>query len=109
MPVVIGGEKAHLNRQSGELGIAYHWINGEPAMCLYPLKKRIATAGSYIIDVICDGLPDLVAMPPEPADVVEQAVKENVGELSMVLDGRTVAETVITDLDAAELAGANIQ
>lgn len=150
MGVVIGGEKAWLKRQSGDIGIAYHWINEEPAMCLFPVRKRIATAGSYIIclsaafqyahsnghpnleymipaateaaetmgfsrqdtfiiksiiDVICDGLPDLVSMPPEPPSMVDRAVQEVCGEMSLKVDGTTITEREVTALDADELRG----
>lgn len=151
MSVVIGGEKAWRKRQLGDLGIAYHWINDEPAMCLFPIRKRIADAGAYIIclsaahqyvhsdghpdldymipaavdaavtmgfdrndqfivrriiDAICDGMPDLVDMPPQPEDLVEKAVKETVGELSIQLDGKQIVEQEVSALDAAEMTGA---
>jgi hypothetical protein len=150
MGVVIGGEKAWKVRRLGDLGIAYHWINGEPAMCLFPIRKRIATAGSFvipiessfkyvhsnghpnieyfkfaaaeaaetmgfsredkfikrkIIDAIADGMSDLIEMPPEPPDMVSKAVQENVGEMSMIMDGEVIAEKELTALDANELSG----
>jgi hypothetical protein len=150
MPVVIGGEKAWLNRVSGDIGIAYHWINDEPAMCLFPVRKRISTAGAFIIcmsaaykyvnpnghpnlnymvtaaadaadtmgfsskdtfiirkiiDVIADGMGDLLAMPPEPKDLIEKAVRENVGEMTLTCDGEKIAERELTALDADELKG----
>jgi len=149
MGVCIGGDKAWRVYRQGDVGIAYHWINGEPAMCLFPVHRAIANAGAYvipiesafqyvhsdghpnidkfkqagadaarvmgfdptdkfirrrIIDAIADGMPDLIAMPPEPEDAVEKAVKEVVGEATIKEGGRVIAEKEITTLDQQELA-----
>jgi len=44
MGFIFGGPTAWKVRKKGDLVIAYHWINGEPAMCLYPLRKRLGSA-----------------------------------------------------------------
>lgn len=149
MGVAIGGEKAWKVYKSGDVGVAFHWINEEPAMCLFPLHRTMVNAGSYVIclsaafnyvnsnghpnleymvpaaieaaktmgfnasdsfvlkrivDAICDGMPDLVEMPPEPENLVDEAVRqETVGELTMKLDGKTIAEKEVSALDAAEM------
>ena len=36
MGIVIGGEKAWRKYKKGDIAVAYHWINGEPAMVLFP-------------------------------------------------------------------------
>ena len=51
-----------------------------------------------IIDVILDGLPDLVAMPPQrPIDTPKAPT---VGEMAIKLDGQTIAEFEVPDLPA---------
>lgn len=149
MSFKVGGEKAWLVRFLGDIGIAYHWLDNEPAMFLFPCKKEgqvsvfvipLPSAYNYvksngdpdldylnptalkaavhmgfmrtdryvirsIIDAICDGMPDLVSMPPEPKDHVEQAVQNNVGEMSLTIDGETIAQKEIPDLPANEFSG----
>ena len=150
MPV-FGGEKAWLTRRTGDIGTAYHWVNGEPAMCLFPANRPASSAGVYVIpleaaynyvgsdghpdagymigaartaaavmgfsqqdrfiqrkivDVIADGIGDLIAMPPEPPDQVEQAVQQEMaGELTIKVDGEVVAEREVPALSEAELDG----
>ena len=60
-------------------------------------------AARKIAEVIVDSLPDLVAMPPEPTglNAQEQAA---VGELSIKLDGQTIAEREVTAPTMDELA-----
>jgi hypothetical protein len=41
MGIVVGGEKAWKVRTQGDLVVAYHWINREPAMVLFPLRRRL--------------------------------------------------------------------
>ena len=133
--ILIGGEKAWRVRQHKWLGMSYQWLDGEPALFLYPLTKLrgtrpgafvlpLASAWKYvnsnghpnvqyiveqagkaadvmqivlspmtlrvIIDAIADGLPELLAMPPEPPWAAPQ--QEPVGELSVKVDGQTVLE-----------------
>ena len=61
-----------------------------------------------IIDVIVDGLPDLVEMPPEPPshqiDRVNGSPK--VGDLVIKVDGETILETEVNDLQAGAVSGA---
>ena len=39
MGLVIGGEKAWRKYRKGDIGIAYHWVNGEPSMVLFPANR----------------------------------------------------------------------
>lgn len=151
MSVVFGGEKAWRVRRLGDIGIAYHWVNGEPAMVLYPATRSIAGAGAFIlalsrahkyvksngnpdlaymlpmackaavqmgftyrdksvvrtiVDAICDGMPDLVSMPPEPKDHIEEAAeRRHIGEMSLAIDGEIVAEQDVLDVSDNELPG----
>ena len=36
MGLIIGGDKAWRKYRKGDIAIAYHWVNGEPAMVLFP-------------------------------------------------------------------------
>lgn len=47
-----------------------------------------------IIDIIVDGIPDLVSMPPEP-DWAEDLSKPLDGELSILRDGEKVVEVAV--------------
>lgn len=150
MGVQFGGEKAWLTRSAGDLGIAYHWVNGEPSMVLFPRSRRIG-AGAYVIpidsahryvhsdghpdisymvaaartaarvmgyssndafiarqivDAIADGIPDLIDMPPEPQDqIVERAIRDVAGELTIKVDGETIKEETVTMPTVEEIAG----
>jgi len=41
MPIILGGGKCWKVRQHGDLCVAFHWINKEPAMVLYPAYRRV--------------------------------------------------------------------
>lgn len=51
MSVLIGGEKAYLQRIAGDIVISYQWVNQEPAMIIWPKIKRLATKGAYVIPI----------------------------------------------------------
>lgn len=151
MPVQFGGDTAWKKFKKGDICVAFHWVNDEPAMVLYPANRLIHKAGAYIIplesayqyahnnghpdlvymreatlkaasvmgfhspdkhllhriiDVIVEYIPDLISMPPVPVDMtIEKAVQENVGELSIKVDGETRFETDVPALSAEELMG----
>ena len=141
MSIVFGGEKAWKVRRLGDIGIAYHWVNQEPAMVLYPASQTsgrafivcLSAAYKYvlsdgnpdmhymmgqamqaadfmgfgatdkavvktIIDAITDGLPDLVSMPPEPYDHQKVNQTPNIGEMSLSIDGETIAQADVPDV-----------
>ena len=56
-----------------------------------------------IAEVIVDSLPDLVSMPPEPQQFNERQTQA-IGEMSIKMDGRVIAEREIDALDVAEEA-----
>lgn len=60
-------------------------------------------AARKIAEVIVDSLPDLVDMPPEPQQFI-QAQQQAIGEMSIKLDGKVIAEREVTALDAEEAA-----
>jgi hypothetical protein len=41
MPIILGGPTAWKVRRHGDVTIAFHWINDEPAMVLYPSYRRM--------------------------------------------------------------------
>lgn len=107
MGLIVGGPDAWKIRTQGDIIIAYHWVNGEPAMVLWPARKPlgcvpycIGMSHAYkyakntgyptpyciqqaavaaqvmgmdngretvkrIVEIILDGLEDLVKMPEE--------------------------------------------
>lgn len=144
MGLVIGGETAWRKYRKGDIGVALHWVNGEPAIVLYPLHalasrmrrlmpfviplsvghEYVASDGHpnllralqgaseaaiclgmqpelsvlhRIVDAIVEAMPDLVAMPPEPASLQRQAeAGPTVGELAIKVDGKTIHESAIS-------------
>lgn len=135
MGIVIGGEKAWKTYRHGDIGVAYHWVNGEPAMVLFPATRN--TGGSFaiclssahlyaesngyatrhaagkayeaaevlgigferatifrLISAILDGIPDLVAMPPERVD---RDTSDAIGEMRVLVDGEVISERVVTE------------
>lgn len=154
MGIEVGGSKAYAVYNHGDIATAFHWINGEPAMVLFPTRKRINGAGAFvipldsahryvhpsgnpnleymiptaakaaahmgflhtdkfiirkIIDAVCDDLPVLIGMPPEPRSLVEQAVQENIGEMSITVDGERIMERDIQMPTAEEMDGVTLQ
>lgn len=41
MGLVLGGDGAWKVREQGQLVVAYHWINGEPAVVMWPKRKPL--------------------------------------------------------------------
>jgi len=127
MPVLIGGDQAHLQRVIGDFVVSYQWINDEPAMIIWPKIKRVLTQGAFVLglshaylynepqylimksfevakflgfddskfaahqiaDLIIEGLPDLIDMPPAKP-TAEDKHKEMVGEMLIKVDGQTI-------------------
>lgn len=48
MGFIVGGPSCWKSRQHGDLLVAFHWVNQEPAMVLFPLRRRLGAA-AYII------------------------------------------------------------
>jgi hypothetical protein len=48
MGIMVGGEGAWKVRAQKDLVVAFHWVNGEPAMVLFPQRRRLGAA-AYII------------------------------------------------------------
>ena len=70
MGMVIGGERAWRRFRKGDIAIALHWINGEPAMVLFPAhmtESRVQRIVPFVIPlsvgheyVASDGHPNLL-------------------------------------------------
>jgi len=107
MGLIVGGPNAWKIRRQGDIVVAYHWVNAEPAMVMWPERKPLGCvpyciglshaykyakntgyptayciqqaviaaqvmgmdAGretcKHIVEIILDGLEDLVKMPEE--------------------------------------------
>lgn len=48
MGIIVGGPHAWKVQRQGDIVRAYHWVNGEPAMVLFPVRKRLG-AGAFVI------------------------------------------------------------
>lgn len=49
MPVTLGGEKAWKVYSKGDIVVSFQWVNGEPAMILYPKNPRNLNPGAFVI------------------------------------------------------------
>jgi len=47
--IQIGGDKAWRQFVKGDIVISFHWVNGEPAMCLWPKRQSSLHRSAYII------------------------------------------------------------
>lgn len=60
MGIVVGGERAWRVFRKGDIAVALHWINGEPAMVLFPVAltdSRLARSGGQTGSVMPFVLP----------------------------------------------------
>lgn len=48
MGLIVGGPRAWKVAKKGNVVRAYHWVNGEPAMVLFPAQKKIGAAAFVI-------------------------------------------------------------
>lgn len=48
MPIELAGRTARFTRRKGDVCASFQYVNGEPAMCLFPAVKR-SRSGSFII------------------------------------------------------------
>ena len=46
--IALGGDKAWKVFRKGELVVAFHWVNKEPAMVLFPVRKRLGGSAFVI-------------------------------------------------------------
>lgn len=51
MPVLLGGDKAWKVYSKGDIVISFQWVNGEPAMCLYPKNPRTLNPGAFVLSL----------------------------------------------------------
>lgn len=68
MDIILGGPKAYKVFARGDIVVALHWVNKEPAMCIFPRQKRLGGAGFILpIDMAhryarSDGYPTVEAV-----------------------------------------------
>lgn len=46
MGLEVGGSTAWKVRSRGEIAVAFHWVNGEPAIVLFPTNRHMRMAGA---------------------------------------------------------------
>lgn len=135
MGILVGGDDAWRVRRHGDLVVAYHWVNDEPAMVIYPAISNgsrssaiiaLSAAHKYaeprtgeptvhllqqaaaitkhlgmvvtrdavrrVADVIVEGIPDLIDMPPEPTQfaIDRHRAQGRTGEVTIKAGGETV-------------------
>jgi hypothetical protein len=74
--IQLGGDKAWRIRKFGDIVVAFHWVNGEPAMCLYPKIPR--TLGNRGAAIIClSAIHKYVKSngDPEPSYLIPKAIE----------------------------------
>ena len=49
MGIVVGGKHAWRVHRKGDIVVAFHWINGEPAMVLFPARPNTLGAGAFCV------------------------------------------------------------
>lgn len=96
MGIILGGPKAYKVFARGDIVVALHWVNKEPAMCIFPRHKRLGGAGFILpIDVAhkyakSNGYPTAEAIPRciKAAQVMcMEATKDTVSNiLTSILD-----------------------
>lgn len=149
MGIHLGGKDAHKIRVIGDIVVAFHWVNGEPAMCLYPkIPRALGNRGAAIIclsaihqyvkpnghpipeylipralhyarvmgmdetratvkriaDAILESVEDLVKMPPEPEHLSKPQQGRVMGEMTLVANGKRIAEQEVRAVTVEELA-----
>ena len=142
MGIILGGPDAWKIRKQGDIVIAYHWVNGEPAMILWPERKPlgcvpycIGMSHAYkyalntgyptqycmqqaviaakvmgmdagretakrIVEIILDGLEDLVKMPPERE---KKDTSPPLGVATLYQGGSKVVEGEVTTGPTSEM------
>lgn len=51
MGVMLGGEKAWKVYVKGDIVVSFQWVNGEPAMILYPKRPIGVGAGAFVLPI----------------------------------------------------------
>lgn len=96
------------------LSAAFKYANSDGTPTKHLIKMTVKIAQQFgmepnqflckkIADVILDGLPDLVDMPPEPTGLNAQQTQA-IGEASIKVDGQTIFEGDVNLPTEAELA-----
>lgn len=108
MPAVIGGEKAWKKYRRGDIGIAFHWVNEEPTMVLFPINRP--GAGAYALGlsslhryVQSNGYPDLETLIPaahKAAEVMQLAPTKTT--LHAIVDAVLDAAPDLVDMPPAQ-------
>lgn len=49
MGVVVGGANAWKVKRKGDIAIAFHWMNGEPALVLFPARPNTLGASAFCV------------------------------------------------------------
>jgi len=105
---VDGRSKTRLGAYLIELKDAFHYAdsNGNPSRTLFDHAREACAAMGWdrndkfaifnVMTVILEGLPDLIKMPPPPAELERrESISQGKHELTLKLDGRTILERLV--------------
>jgi hypothetical protein len=75
---VVGGDTAWKVRSKGDIGVAFHWVNQEPSVVIYPLNRGLRLAGAVPYVMPLSAAHELVAEGGEEVNaqaLIEKAAK----------------------------------
>lgn len=106
MGLVLGGSKAWRVFSRGEVAVAFHWVNGEPAMCFFPTNKHMKLIGAVPWVLPLARAHDLVKDGTDGVVVDSEALWQKARTATMVMGfgedfqiARKVADLILNHLD----------
>jgi hypothetical protein len=75
---VVGGDSAWKVRSKGDIGVAFHWVNKEPSVVIYPLHRGMRLTGGVPFVMPLSSAHELVAEGGEEVNaqaLIEKAAK----------------------------------
>lgn len=92
MAVMLGGAKAWKQRVLGDVVMSYQWIDEQPSLVLWPLRKRSLNAGAYALGL----------------DVVHKYVKADGHPISSYLIPQAIIAAEVMGMDSTTYTVRNI-
>jgi len=53
MPIILGGGNCYRKRTHGDISVAFHWLNNEPCMVLFPTFRRGPGVTPFAVPLSC--------------------------------------------------------
>lgn len=89
MGLWIGGDRCYKKGKHKSIFVALHWINGERAMCLYPISPSAKSTAYVILEPAAHRYADNRGMPSPGSDALFDKI---VDVLAMVQTGQSKTE-----------------